>query len=160
MSASARLFDDRLTREWIGFKLLRRFIAVAAIIHFSLAAASGYRAVVQVYRASVTTDTPALRAGSRISADIVTAGRTYVDVKIELLQGGRRATIATLQVPQNDSFFYDFRPKRAHFDVSLSRAVLDGFKAGPAFVRVVAEGRSQWLRTPPPKTDRVAVVLQ
>ena len=158
--AAPRLFDDRLSREWVGFRILRRVIIGAAIVHFSLAAISGYRAVTQVYRASIATDSPELREGSRIAADIVTAGRTYIDVTIQLEQSGRSAILATRVVPENDSFFYDFRPKRAHFDVSVTDSMLAGFSSGPATLTVTATGHPQWLYLPPPKTDRAAVVLR
>ena len=154
------MFDNRLSREWIGFTILRRVIIAAAIVHFSLAAVSGYRAVTQVYRASLTIDDPVLHAGSRVAADVVTAGRTHVDVTVELIQGARRATLGSMIVPDNKSFFYDFRAKRARLDVIVSSAMLDGFTPGQAFVRVAAVGRSQWLYLPPPKTDRLAVTVQ
>ena len=44
---TARLFDNRLSEEWIGFTNLRRVIIASAIVHFSLAAVSGYRAIVR-----------------------------------------------------------------------------------------------------------------
>ena len=160
IGSASRLFDNRLSREWAGFTILRRVIIAVAIVHFSLAAASGYRAVTQVYRASLTTDGSVLHAGSRFAANVVTAGRTHVDVTVELIQGGRRATLGSMVVPDNESFFYDFRAKRARLDVIVSGRMLDDFRRGQAFVRVVAVGRQQWLYLPPPKTDRVAVTIQ
>ena len=154
------MFDNRLSREWIGFTILRRAIITLAIVHFSLAAVSGYRAVTQVYRASLSTDSSVLHVGSRVAANVVTAGRTHIDVTVELLQDGKRATLRSMVVPDNASFFYDFRPKRARLDVTVSREMLDGFTSGPAYVRVVAVGRPQWLYLPPPKTDRLAVTVQ
>jgi len=155
-----RLFDDRLSREWIVFTILRRVIIVIAIIHFSLAAISGYRAVVQVYRASITTDSDTLRAGSLISADVVTAGRTFVEMTIALEQSGKSVVLEKATIPGNKSFFYDFRSKRAHFDIDVTRELLSRFKPGPATLSVIAEGRAQWLRVPPPKTDRILVILE
>jgi hypothetical protein len=158
--SAPRLFDNRLSREWVGYTILRRVVIGAAIVHFSLAAVSGYRAVTQVYRASFAADGPSLHVGSRLAANIVTAGRTHVDVTVELIQNGRRATLGTMVVPDNDSFFYDFRPKRARLDIRVSREMLEGFKPGPASLHVTAVGRQQWLYLPPPKTDRLAVTIQ
>jgi len=155
-----RLFDDRLSREWIGYTILRHIVISAAIVHFSLAALSGYRAVVQVYRATLTTDGLTLHAGSHILADVVTAGRTYVDVKVSLEQNGKRAVLASMTVPENESFFYDFRSRRAHLDVIVTRDMLRGFTPGSARASVVAVGRAQWLRVPPPKTDHATVSLR
>ena len=95
-----------------------------------------------------------------MTASVVTAGRTHVSVTVELIRDGRRATLGAMVIPDNDSFFYDFRPKRARLDVNVSRDMLDGFTAGPAALEVTAVGRSQWLYLPPPKTDRVTVAIQ
>lgn len=154
------MFDDRLSREWIGFTILRRATIAVAIVHFSLAAVSGYRAVVQIYSASLVTDGSTLHEGSRIAAKVVTAGRTWVDVTVDLNQRGKRASLGKMRVDSNDSFFYDFRPKRARLDLVVSREMLTGFARGPASLRVTAEGRSQWLRIPPPKIDEVPVTLE
>ena len=159
-TSASRLFDNRLSREWVGFTILRRVIVTAAVVHFSLAAISGYRAVTQVYRASLSTDGRVLHAGSHLAANVVTAGRTHVDVTVELIQQGRRAKLGTMVVPDNDSFFYDFRPKRARLDVNVSREMLSGFAPGAASLHVTAVGRPQWLYLPPPKTDMVAVTIE
>ena len=156
---TARLFDDRLSEEWIGFKILKRICIAVAVVHFSLAAASGYRAVVQIY--SVDLETPkVLAAGTQMHARVSTAGRTYVDTRVEIVQGSTVERIATYQVPQNDSFFYDFRTKRAAFDVTVPPDIMSRFKPGPAKVRLIAEGRMQWVHVPPPKIQVVPIELR
>ena len=156
---TARLFDNRLSQEWVGFTILRRLIVAVAIVHFSLAAVSGYRAVVQIY--SVSIDTPrVIQAGSQIRGHVSTAGRTYVDVHIDLIQGRLVEQIGFMRVTSNESFFYDPRAKKAVLDTLVPADVLTRFKAGPADLRIVAEGHSQWLHIPPPKVQRVVVELR
>jgi hypothetical protein len=156
---TARIFDNRLSEEWIGFTILRRVIIAVGIVHFSLAAVSGYRAVVQVY--SVALETPAvISAGSLVRGRVSTAGRTYVDARIDLEQGQTVEQIGFMRILSNKSFFYDFRPKRVSFDGKVPVDVLTKFKPGRAQLRITAEGHMQWLYIPPPKIQVVAVELR
>lgn len=156
---TARIFDNRLSEEWIGFTILRRVIIAVGIVHFSLAGVSGYRAVVQIY--SVGLETPRIiRAGSVVTARVSTAGRTYVDARIDLEQGKTVEQLGFMRITSNESFFYDFRPKRVVFDGRIPEDVLARFKAGHVQLRVTAEGHSQWLYIPPPKVQVVAVELR
>jgi hypothetical protein len=43
---------------------------------------------------------------------------------------------------------------------TLTPALLASFAPGPAELRAVAVGRSQWLRVPPPTVAAVTVVLE
>ena len=72
---TARIFDNRLSQQWIGFKILHRLIIGAIIVHFSLAAMSGYRALVQVYGVEIETNGPVLSTGSGITARVSASGR-------------------------------------------------------------------------------------
>ena len=149
---AVRIFDKRLSQEWKGFVILRRAIITVAIVHFSLAAASGYRAIVQVY--DVTIESPAvIQPGSPMIVHVSTSGRTHVDVRVDLVQGGRTETIANTVVPSNDAFFYDPRAKGVAINAAVPADILSRFAAGKAAIRAVATGRSQFLRTPPPTVD-------
>ncbi len=156
---AARLFDNRLSQEWMGFTVLRRLIVAIAVVHFSLAAVSGYRAVVQVYDASIELSSPMLGAGSTILARYVTSGRTYVDANIELIQGSHKEVLAEMVILENHGFFYDFRPRRATLSTEITPEVLSRFASGDALVRVIAVGHPQWLRTPPATIRQTAVKL-
>jgi hypothetical protein len=158
-SPSARLFDRRLSEEWIGFTILRRVIISVAVVHFSLAAVSGYRAIFQVY--SVNIDLPAgkVREGSAVAARFVTSGRVPVAARLELVQGSNVSALGRITVPENKSFFYDPRPQHATISVTVSREVLSHFQAGQALLRAVGEGRSQFVRVPPPKIRILAIAL-
>ncbi len=156
---TARIFDNRLEQEWIGFTILRRVIIAALIVHFSLAAISGYRAVVQVY--SVGIDSPAIiTAGTPVRARVTTSGRIMIDARIELVQGQRTENLAAALIRSNDSFFYDPRPKRAVLEAVVPADVLSRFQPGRAAVRIIAEGRMQWLYIPPPKIETVTVMVR
>lgn len=157
---TARLFDHRLSEEWIGFTILRRVIIAAAIVHFSLAAVSGYRAIVQVYRVAIESSSLNLTTGSPVTARIVTSGRTFVNAKLELIQRGQAATIASVLVRENDFFFYDPRPHREAFVALVPRDVFTRFKPGTAVLRLTAAGRSQLLRVPPPKVQEMQIHLR
>ena len=156
---AVRIFDNRLAQEWKGFTILRRIIIAAAIVHFSLAAASGYRAIVQVY--DVTIETPrAIRSAQPFTVHVSTSGRTYVDVRVDLIQGSHTETIGSTTVDSNDSFFYDPRPKGMAMNVVVPVDLLSRFTPGHATIRATAVGRPQWLRTPPPTVDEARVTLE
>ena len=157
---AVRLFDNRLAKEWTGFTILRRVIIAAAIIHFSLAAASGYRAIVQVYDVTIETPSPTIRAGQPLTVHVSTSGRTYVDVRVDLVQGNHTETIGSTTVDSNDSFFYDPRPKGIAMNVVVPNDILSRFAPGNATVRATAVGRPQWLRTPPPTADEARVTVE
>lgn len=156
---AVRMFDNRLSQEWKGFVILRRTIIAAAIVHFSLAAASGYRAIVQIY--DVTVESPAvIHPGSPMIVHASTSGRTHVDVRVDLIQGGRTETISNTVVPSNDAFFYDPRAKGVAINVIVPSDILSRFAAGKATIRAVATGRSQFLRTPPPTVEVLQTRLE
>ena len=156
---AAPIFDNRLTQEWKGFVILRRTIIAIAIVHFSLAAASGYRAIVQVY--DVTIDTPPVIGPDQpLTVHVSTSGRTHVDVRVDLIQGNHSENIGTTQIDSNDSFFYDPRAKGIAMIVVVPAGMFAAFTPGEATIRAEAVGRPQWLRTPPPTIDEVKVTLK
>lgn len=155
----ARFFDNRLSQEWKGFTILRRIIIAIAIVHFSLAAVSGYRAIVQVYDVSIQRPSAVLRPGSPIAVHVSTSGRIHVDVRIELVQGSQVESLKVVVVPSNEAFFYDPRPKHVVIGANIPADVLSRFSPGAAAIRAVAEGHAQILRTPPPTMSSSEVVL-
>lgn len=156
---TARIFDSPLAKEWIGFTILRRVCIAAAIVHFSLAAVSGYRAVVQVY--SVSLDTPAVvTAGAAVSGDVVTSGRIMQDARIELIQGNRVEELVKKRIPSHDHWFYDPRPLSASVEATVPQDILARFQPGRAKLQFIVEGRMQWLYLPPPKVATVEVDLK
>jgi hypothetical protein len=121
---------------------------------------SGYRAVVQVFRLELAPPGGVVRVGSALRADVVTSGRARATVRLELVQGTRAETLGTLVVRGNRDGALDPRPRRATLAVTLDPATAGRLAAGPAVLRAVATGTSQWLRTPPPTVREVPVILE
>lgn len=155
-----RTFAERLSPEWPAFIVLRRIILTALSIHVVLATLSGYRAWVQVRSVDVAVSSGPLRPGSTISLGVVTSGRVPSDLHVEIVQGSASRTIATGRVPENKNCFYDPRSHRGGLSVVVDRAMLSGLANGRVVVRATAEGRSQFLRIPPPVVREVAVPLK
>ncbi|HUQ46659.1 MAG TPA: hypothetical protein VM053_00285 [Gemmatimonadaceae bacterium] len=153
------VFDGRLREEWVGFTILRRVIIGVAIIHFSLAAASGVRAVKQVYSVQIETRTNPGAAGAVIVARIVTSGRVSNVAHIELVQGQHIETLVRATLPENKSFFYDPRPQHVALRATLSQEVVSRFAPGRARLRAVVEGRSQFVHIPAPKILEVGITI-
>jgi hypothetical protein len=130
-----------------------------AVVHVTLASISGYRAIVQVYRVELTTDAPTLRAGSTVDVAVTTSGRATVDAEIELIQPVHAETLAVLVVRDHTNASYDPRPIHGARRVTLTSQQLAHFQPGPARLRVTANGRSQWLRVPPPVIRERAVEI-
>ena len=130
-----------------------------AVAHVILATISGYRAIVQVYRVELTTDTPTLRPGTAVDIAVATSGRATVDAELELIQLMHAETLAVLIVRDHTNASYDPRTIHAARRVTLTSQQLAHFRAGPARLRVTANGRSQWLRVPPPVIREQAIEI-
>ena len=77
--------------------------------------------------------------------------------RLELVQGSHVEALRRITVSENKSFFYDPRPQRATIGVTVTPEVLSHFEEGPALLRAVGEGRSQFVRVPPPKISTAAI---
>jgi hypothetical protein len=121
---------------------------------------SGWRAWVQVRSLELHADSPVLSGGSIVQARVVTSGRTFVDLRLELVQGTHAETLAVRQVPKNRDAATDPRSRRDSLAVVVTPDVLERFREGPVLVRAVARGRSQWLREPPSAVRELALTIQ
>jgi hypothetical protein len=156
---ATRFFDNRLAEEWIGFTILKWLTIALLVVHVSTATAGGYRAIVQVYDVDIELESSAIRPGSPVAVRLVTSGRNFVDARLELVQAGRVDTLETLQVRSNGVASMDPRPRRAVLETSIPADIFARSTPGPALLRAVAEGRSQWLRVPPPEVRERAINL-
>lgn len=143
-----KLFDTLVT-ESRGLKVIRRTILTLAVIHFSLAAVSGYRAWVQVKNIQIRTTDETLGPGSSIQVYAVTSARNAVTISLEAVQNGATRSLASVTVPGNKNF-YDPRSARERFVVVLTPEILTKLKEGQVVLRATGLGRSQFLRVPPP----------
>lgn len=142
-----------------SLRVLFWIILPFVVAHVILASFSGYRAIVQVYRVELKTDTPTLRAGAAVDIAVATSGRTTVDAALELIQSDHAETLAVLRVPGHTNASYDPRTIHAAQHVTVTSEQLAHFHTGAARLRVTANGRSQWLRVPPPVIREQAVEI-
>jgi hypothetical protein len=136
--------------------LLKRTAVLLLVMQAVLAGWSGYRAVVQVLALDLTA-TPVLGEGATIRADVLSSARTFVTLRLEIVQGDRVSMLGTRVVGTYRDAALDPRVMRESLDVRLSRRDLAGFQPGVATVRAVATGRSQSLRVPPPTIRTIPV---
>jgi hypothetical protein len=94
-----------------------------------------------------------------VHAQFVTAGRTPVYARIELVQGSHIEVLASTTIPFNEHFFYDFRSKHASMSAAVPADIMSRFAPGPAVIRAIGEGGSQLLSVPPPKMSKTEIQL-
>lgn len=154
-----RAFAGRFSETPRRVVLARRAVLGLLAVPVAVGVLSGWRAWVQVRSLELHADSPVLSGGSIVQARVVTSGRTFVDLRLELVQGTHAETLAVRQVPKNRDAATDPRPRRDSLAVVLTPDVLGRFRAGPVLVRAVARGRPQWLREPPPTVRELALAI-
>jgi hypothetical protein len=154
------MFDSLSFQDPRPIVLMKRAIMVLLAICLVTAVDSGYRAYVQVRSLEIHLKDSVLRSDSVIQTTVVCSGRTFVDVRLELVQGTHAETLAVQRVPGNDWASIDPRPQRASQNVVITPEVLARFRAGEARVRAIAIGRPQWLRLPPPTVRETTVTIE
>jgi len=138
----------------IALRWLTRMVLVPFVLFGGF---SGYRAWVQVKSVALFVPDRDLRPGAVIDVEAVSWARTTVTVRLILEQSSHAETLLVYRIPSNHTASLDPRTRSAHLMVPIEGAVLERFHAGEAVLRVHAIGGPQWLRTPPPKVQRVAV---
>lgn len=141
------------------FRALERVGLIVVLIYVALGLWTGYRAWVQVRQLEVTVESRTLRTGMPALVHVITSGRTFVTVRLDLVQGAHSATLADLRVAPSHSRFYDPRTRQGTMAPSFTAEFLAQFQPGPAVVRATATGLPQWFRTPPPEVREIAVVV-
>lgn len=155
------LFDSHDTREPRVLTAVKVFLVAFVAFHAVIALLSGYRAIWQLRSLHVTAAERTLRAHSQVKADVVTSGRVYVNLRLELIQGDRSEPLGERRVPKNSFASYDPRPRHASLSVELTPELLSHFRPGPARVRATALGGSQWvgLLQPPSMVREIEVEI-
>ena len=136
---------------------LRRLGQALLIVLVPLAAASGYRAWVQVWSLDLAVQDSPIRPGSVITISALTSGRVHVDLRLELWQNGRAELLATDRVRTHRNPAMDPRPRRGVMSVVVTEAMVRRWHRGPATLRATARGRPQFLREPPPEVRELPV---
>lgn len=140
--------------------ILKRIFLVVVALHLLLGLVSSYRAWFQIHSVTLNASDKVIREGSIIQTKVVSYGRSFTDVDLELIQGGSVVTLDRQRVPANEFGFYDPRTQSLSFSTALKPEQLHNFHNGPAILRAIAVGREQWTRLPPPVVRELAVVIQ
>ena len=148
-------FQERTSDPFAG---LRKGIAVFVSIWIVIALISGHRAIWQVQKLELRAAEGPLKPGSRIAVETRSSARATVDVTLELAQGARTETLAVQRIPGNRPTFNP-RWRRGALSYTVTPAIIETFRPGPATVRAIATGRSQWFRIPPPEVRERTVTI-
>src|SRR3954469_24334463 len=154
------MFDNLPSRESRPLSLLKSATLLFMALCFVTAMASGHRAYFQVRSLELRLGEPVLRAGSVVETEVVSSGRTTVDVRVELIQDSYAETLAVQRMRGNEWAAIDPRTQSAAQRVVLTPELLSRFHTGTATLRATATGRSQWLRLPPPTVREYLVVIR
>jgi hypothetical protein len=144
-------------------KYARRFGIGLACTFVFFGGIAGYRAIVQIYRVELQApDT--IRAGSEVSVGVTTSGRVTSSATLVLVQGKRVDTLHRRVISDNHIGWFISQsinpfPVRDSMTVVVSPEVLARFDAGPATLRAIGLGGSQWMRVPPPTVRERNVML-
>ncbi len=139
--------------------LLKRILVLIIAVHLLIGLISTYRAYYQIHSLNVTAS-DIVQPGSTIKTEVVTYGRSFADVRLELIQDGKALTLHEQHVAANEFGFYDPRTQTASFSVVITPQMLERFEAGSAVLRATAVGREQWTRLPPPVVREVPITIR
>lgn len=153
------MFDTLTIKDARPIAWLKRAIAGVFAALLVIGAISAHRAYFQVRSLEVKAP-QLLTDGSVVEVAVVCSGRNKVDVEAELIQGDRSGALLNFRVPGNNLAFFDPRAQHARQTAVLNSDTLKSFQPGAAVLRVVATGRPQWGRRPPPTVRELAVTIQ
>jgi hypothetical protein len=159
MSTPKLTFAQRMSGGSRLVRVVQRVVIIVALLHVAIGAWAAYRAWVQVRLLELKVVTATLRPGALSYVRVVTSGRTFVDVRLDLIQGSHTATLADLRVAPSHDGFYDPRTRQGMMMPAFTTEFLAQFQPGPALLRATAIGGPQWLRTPPPTIQEIPVVI-
>ena len=152
------MFDTLTIKDARPIAWLKRAITGVFATLLIIGAISAHRAYFQVRSLEVKAP-QLLTDGSVIEVAVVCSGRNKVDVQAELVQGDHSGALLNFRVPANNLAFFDPRAQHATQTAVLDSDTLKDFQPGAAVLRVVATGRPQWGRRPPPTVRELAVTI-
>jgi len=159
MTTAKLTFSQRASSGGRAVKVVQRVLIIIGLMYAALGVWSAYSAWVQVRKLDVTVASPNLRAGMPAIVHVVSSGRTFVTVRLELSQGTHTETLAELRVAPNHWSVFDPRARPATMTPSFTTEFLARFRPGPAVLRAIGTGGPQWTRTPPPVIQEIPVVV-
>ncbi|HET8781968.1 MAG TPA: hypothetical protein VFM63_06100 [Pyrinomonadaceae bacterium] len=153
------MFDSLTIKDARPIAWVKRVMKATIVALLLIGGISAHRAYFQVR--SLDVNAPQLLTdGSAIDVAVVCSGRNKVDVEAALVQGGRSEPLFNFRVPGNNLAFFDPRAQHASKTTVLNNETLSRLQPGPAVLRVVATGRPQWGRRPPPTVRELNVTIQ
>ena len=158
MNSEEQIFRVRLETDPRWLTLLKRILLLIVAVHLVIGLISTYRAYFQIHSLELKSGNN-LQSGSTINAKVVTYGRSFADVRLEIIQNGKVVNLHEEHVPANEFGFYDPRTQTASFSVVITPQMLEQLHQGSAVLRATAVGRHQWMRLPPPVVREVEVTI-
>jgi hypothetical protein len=159
MATGKPTFFERATQGSRVMRAVWRVIIILALFNVAIGIWSGYSSWVQVRKLDLTIASPNLRPGMPAIVHVVSSGRTFVTVRLELIQGAHSGMLAQLRVAPSHWSVYDPRARPATMTPSFTTEFLAQFQPGPAILRATATGGPLWTRTPPPVINEMPVVI-
>jgi len=153
------MFESLTIHEARPIVWLKRVFVFVIVALLAIGGVSSYRAYVQV-RSLELSAPRVLSAGSVVTTEVVSSGRTTVDVQVDLIQGAHSEHLFNVHLRGNELGFFDPRTKHASDSITLTSETLSKFQPGAALLRSVATGRHQWMRLPPPTVRELEVEIQ
>ena len=152
------MFDTLNIKDTRPIAWMKRGMIATVVALLVIGAVSSHRAYFQVRSLEVKAPSQ-LTDGSLIEIATVCSGRNWVDVEGKLIQGEYAETLFNFRVPGNELAFFDPRSQRLNYVAVLNSESLVNFEPGVARLRVVATGRPEWGRTPPPTVRELDVAI-
>lgn len=153
------MFESSAVRDTRGIAWVKRACLIVVSVYLVIGMIAAYRALVQV-RSFEIQSPEVVRAGSEVSATVVSYARVPLDVRIELVQDGHSEIIAVHRVPKNEWSLLDPRPRESSQTALLTTDMLQRFAEGKAIVRATVIRRQQLGRHPPPVVRERVVNIQ
>lgn len=141
------------------FRWLRRFIIATTAAYAILFSWGIYRRLVQVQRIELSAPSSPIGPGSEVAYDVVTSGEVHNLIRLEVVQDDHRTVLreqwsAINHVNTLDPRLFRYRPR-----IAIAPGALQGFRPGPATLRLTVFGNQKLLRTPAPRTRELGVTL-
>ena len=152
------MFDSLDIKDSRPIAWMKRGMVATIVALLVIGAVSTHRAYFQVRSLEVTAP-PQLKDGSLIQIATVCSGRSAVDIEGKLIQGIYSEMLFNFRVPGNELAFFDPRAQRLTYVAVLNSESLMNFEPGAARLRVVATGRPEWGRVPPPTVRELDVTI-
>lgn len=152
------MFDSLNIKDARPIAWMKRGMVASVVALLVIGAVSSHRAYFQVRSLEVKAP-PQLTDGSLVEIATVCSGRNAVDVEGKLIQGEYSEMLFNFRVPGNELAFFDPRAQRLTYVAVLNSESLVNFEPGAARLRVVAIGRPEWGRVPPPTVRELDVTI-